>query len=384
MTVSASLARRIALGGMASAALLVVQGCAALPRSGPLASEMTTAEQPGDLEGLVAPLTAEIADSAPRPVVRRFPDVFLSAPEIDPDRIGVGDILDIMVWETGGGSIFGGAQGVTTLAAAPVESDGAVFVPFLGSVRAAGRTPADLRDGLRRALAPLTLSPQVDVRLREPRSRMLTAQGAVARPGPLALARGATRLTPVLALAGGATLPPEQVEVSVRRDGVIGAEMLDDIYQRPDLDIALRPQDVLILKPIRERFVVLGAAGAQAEITFPTRDLSLLSALGAARGLRDNDADPTGVFVLRREDRAFADALLTGPQPEGLPGGPQRPIVYRLDLTQPGALFIAQRFAMRDGDAIFATNAPLTELRKFMQLFTASLTPLQTVESLAP
>jgi hypothetical protein len=39
---------------------------------------------------------------------------------------------------------------------------------------------------------------------------------------------------------------------------------------------------------------------------------------------------------------------------------------------------------MRDGDAIFVTNAPLTELRKFIQLFTATLTPIQQGTGLVP
>jgi hypothetical protein len=136
-----------------------------------------------------------------------------------------------------------------------------------------------------------------------------------------------------------------------------------------------------VLTPIRERFIAFGASGAQAEFSFPTRPLSLLSALGAARGLRDFDADPTGVFVLRFEDPAVADALLPGPPPEAAPHGPGRPIVYRLDLSQPEGFFVAREFGMRDGDAIFVTNAPLTELRKFLQLFNAVVTPVNTVDT---
>ena len=45
---------------------------------------------------------------------------------------------------------------------------------------------------------------------------------------------------------------------------------------------------------------------------------------------------------------------------------------------------VAEAFAMRDGDAIFVTNAPLTEFRKFVQLFTAVLTPVQQGTALAP
>jgi len=359
---------------------LVLGGCAALPRSGPLASQITTAGESGDLEGLVATLTPELAARVNQPRKRAFDAGFLASRPIDPDRLGVGDTVDVTIWEGGAPAMFGGS----VLSSVRVEPGGSVFIPYAGRVRAAGATPPELRARIRSALTPLTLDPQIDVRLASAPSRMITVQGSVGRPGPYTLDRGALTLTPMLALAGGSGLPPEQVEVSVRRNGRDSAVMLEDIYADASLDIALRPADQIVLSPIRERFVALGATSNQAEITFPTRALSLLSAIGAARGLRDFDADPTGVFVFRREPRALADALLPGAPPEGLPIGETRPVVYRLDLTAPGAVFTAQTFQMRDGDALFATNAPLTELRKFLQLFSAVLVPVQQTSAIAP
>lgn len=368
--------------GILCAALLAA-GCAALPRSGPLTAAMTATADDG-LEGLVAPLTADVAMAVAKPKAQGFPAAFVAAAPIDPTRLGVDDTLDIAVWESQDVGLFGRAGQAGGIQDVTVDPSGTIFVPFVGAVPAAGRTVADLRNGLRAALEPLTLSPQVDVRLREPRSRLLTVQGAVARPGPYVIDRSAARLTAMLALAGGATLPPEQTEVVVRRGPEAASVMLEDLYADPTLDIALRPRDIVLLNAIRERFVVLGATRVQGEITFPTRRLSLLRALGAARGLVDFDADPTGIFVFRWEDRAIADALLPGAEPPGLPTRPGRPVVYRLDISEPGALFVAEAFDMRDGDAIFVTNAPLTELRKFIQLFTATLAPIQQGSSLAP
>ena len=362
---------------------LGVAGCEALPRGGPLTAAMTAPAEDG-LEGLVAPLTAGVAMATAEPPPPGFPSTFRTAAPIDPTRLGVDDLLDIAVWESQEVGLFGRAGRAGSIESVTVDPSGTIFVPFVGAVPAAGRTVSDLRDRLRRALEPLTLSPQVDVRLREPRSRLLTVQGAVARPGAYVIDRNTARLTPMLALAGGATLPPEQTEVVVRRGDAMVSVMLEDLYADPSLDIALRPHDIVLLNAIRESFVVLGATQARGEITFPTRQLSLLRALGAARGLVDFDADPSGVFVFRWEDRALADALLPGAEPPGLPPRAGRPIVYRLDMSQPEALFVAEAFEMRDGDAIFVTNAPLTELRKFIQLFTATLTPIQQGSALAP
>jgi polysaccharide export outer membrane protein len=379
--------RRDFIGRLGACAALTAPlgaaGCAALPRSGPLTVDMRTAERPEDIEGLVAPLTATTAATVSAPPPPGFPAAFTQAAALDPTRIGVDDRLDITIWESEGAGVFNPGGGATMISSAVVDPSGRIFIPFAGMQPAAGATIAQLRERVRRALEPLTLSPQVDVRLSEARSRLVSVQGAVARPGVYPIERSTARLGAMLAQAGGARDLPERVEVAVTRAGVTGRQILADLLEDSSLDIALRPDDQIVLSSIRERFIALGASSTQAEITFPTRPLDLLSAIGAMRGLRDFDADPTGVFLFRYEDQAVADALLPGPEPEGVPQGPGRPIVYRLDLSQPESFFVARAFQMRDGDAIFVTNAPLTELRKFLQLFNSVVAPVNTVDNLS-
>jgi polysaccharide export outer membrane protein len=366
---------RLALG---TAPLLALGGCGALPRAGPLVQEV---DAPG-LEGLVIPLTAQVVARLDRPSDIGFPPEFLTAETIEPRRVGVDDLLEVLVWEPSGAGVFGAETGPSRLDAVRVERDGTIFLPFAGRIRAAGTTPASLRTRIKAALEPFTSAPEVDVRLGSGASRSLTIQGAVPKPGPYVIDTLNTRLAPMLALAGGASLDPSQVEVSIRRGTVTGTAMLEDIYDDPRLNVALRPGDLVVLTPLRERFLVLGASSIQAEITFPTRELDLLEALGAARGLRDLDANPTGIFVFRREDEALANSLLQAPPPVPLPPGPGRPVIYRLDLTVPGALFVAKAFPMRDGDAILATNAPFTEVRKILQVFSTAIVPISSAQNI--
>jgi polysaccharide export outer membrane protein len=375
--------RRVVAGALAGLSSLALGGCGTLPRSGPLASQIDPAEEPGVREGLVVELDAAVIERLDPPVVPGFTRPLLAADTIDPSRLGVGDRLDVLVWEPNDGAIFGGGDGAGRLPAVEVTGDGTIYLPFAGDIRAAGATPAELRGRIREALQPYTASPQVDLRLQAGVSRTVTLQGAVARPGPYEIDRTRTRLLQMLAHAGGATMEPERLEVAIRRAGVTAAEMLEDIYADPSLNVALRPEDLVLLTPLRQRFLVLGASGRQAQVPFPTREVSLLQAIAAAGGLVDFTADPKGVFVFRRERRAQADALLPGPEPEGLPPGPGRPVVYRLDLTRPGALFVGERFSVRDGDAIFITNAPFTELRKVLQVFNSVLVPVQTTTTIA-
>jgi len=375
--------RRFAAGALAGLSSLGLGGCGTLPRSGPLASQIDPPEEPGVREGLVVELDAAVIERLDPPPVAGFTPHLLAADAIDPSRLGIGDRLDVLVWEPNDGAIFGGGEGAGRLPGVEVASDGTIYVPFAGNIRAAGMTTAELRGRIREALRPYTAAPQVDLRLQAGVSRTVTIQGAVSRPGPYEIDQTRTRLLQMLAHAGGVTAEPERLEVAIRRDSVTAAEMLEDIYADPSLNVALRPEDLVLLTPLRQRFLVLGASGRQAQVPFPTREVSLLQAVAAAGGLVDLTADPKGVFVFRRERREQAEALLAGPEPEGLPPGPGRPVVYRLDLTRPGALFVGEGFRVRDGDAIFITNAPFTELRKVLQVFNSLLVPVQTTTTIA-
>ena len=87
--------------------------------------------------------------------------------------------------------------------------------------------------------------------------------------------------------------------------------------------------------------------------------------MAKAGGLLDERANATGVFVYRTEPRATVLAL-------GVVAGPDLPVmvptVYLLDVRDPAGYFYASRFAVRSEDIIFITNAPATDLAKFLDL----------------
>ena len=55
------------------------------------------------------------------------------------------------------------------------------------------------------------------------------------------------------------------------------------------------------------------------------------------------------------------------------------PVVYRVDLKDPGSFFMMQSFAMSDKDVLFVSNAPVTELQKFLNTVFSAVYPLITV-----
>ena len=146
-----------------------------------------------------------------------------------------------------------------------------------------------------------------------------------------------------------------------------GRIWLKDLYENPNLDIALRPGDRIFIEEDSRSFMALGATGAQNRIDFQTETLSALEAIATVGGLSTTSADPTGVFILRDESEEIARAVLG--QPDLV--GPQR-MIYVLDLTEPAGLFEARDFQIRDGDTLYVTEAPFVQWQKTLSAITGT------------
>ena len=171
----------------------------------------------------------------------------------------------------------------------------------------------------------------------------------------------------MLAKAGGTNIDPETVRIKLRRGRLQGEIWLTDLYDHPTNDVHLRSGDAIIAERDRRIFTALGAVSGNQTVQFPTREVSLVRALGIAGGLRDHAADPTGVFIFREEPVEIAQALF----PDREITAPVR-VAYIVDLTEPAAMFLARDFKMRDRDTIYVTTAPYVRWLKILQ----SISPL--------
>jgi len=123
-------------------------------------------------------------------------------------RIGPEDTLLISVWRND-------AMSKTV----PVRPDGMISLPLLNDVKAAGFTPAELRDILVVRLAEYMPTPEVSVIVTEIRSFKVSVLGEVAKPARYEL-KSATTVLDVLALAGGLTeFAARSRIVIMRQDG---------------------------------------------------------------------------------------------------------------------------------------------------------------------
>ncbi|MEZ5751192.1 MAG: hypothetical protein R3D60_04235 [Paracoccaceae bacterium] len=138
----------------------------------------------------------------------------------------------------------------------------------------------------------------------------------------------------------------------VARGQISDRVWLQDLFDYPDLDIAMRGGDRVMVEADRRSFTILGATGTQALVRFEDRTITAVEALARVGGLDATRADPTGVFVFRDEPAAVASAVLGRSDLIG-----DQRIVYVLDLTAPNGMFNARDFHIRDGDTIYVTEA---------------------------
>ena len=108
-------------------------------------------------------------------------------------RIGREDVLEVVVWHE---------PELTRVV--PVRPDGKISLPLAGEVDAAGKTPAELQQGLSKMLAPYIRDTAVAVLVREINGPRVFVLGEVTRPGGFPL-RGPVSVVQAIALAGGRT-----------------------------------------------------------------------------------------------------------------------------------------------------------------------------------
>lgn len=371
----------------------ILAGCSSLPTSGPTARQIISSEQDEaarigfeivnlDATTLATVGTSDAMSSAGIAALARSGRV---------DQVGPGDVLSITIYEVGvtlfgsgttqlGGTAGSGAAGggydpsakAQSLSGVTVRDDGTIRLPFIGNLRVAGRTTAEIEAMIVAKLRGMSQAPQALVTISGNLTNTVLVSGAVARPGRQQLTLARERLLDAIAAAGGTGERdgPQSTVVRFTRDGRAAEAYLGAIVPGSAADLTLLPGDRIDLIRRPRSFSVFGAAGKVSQIVIDANVLSLAEAVAQAGGPDDNRADPTAVFVFR--DAATAGAVTPGTAPVA-------PVVYRLDLMKPSSYFVAQRFAMRDKDVIYVANARLNQTRKLVEIFNVLFTPVFTL-----
>ena len=258
-----------------------------------------------------------------------------------------------------------------------MQPDGTITIPYVGPIKAGGHTPEEVQREIESALASAALQPQALVIDEFSPANSVSASGEMMKGGLLPLAAGGERLLDVIAAAGGARAPVRTVFVRLSRGAVTATVPLQTLVSDPAQNIYAAPGDILTLIEVPQTFSVFGAAGRNAAIPFGADRLSLAEALAKSQGLRDDLANPTGVFLFRWERdrvvRALGQPIAAG-APEGL-----SPIAYRFDLGDANSNFLAREFPVHDKDLIFVADAASVPVRKVLELIASLVGPYRSV-----
>ena len=359
--------------------------CGYLPTAGPTTGEVVDqGVQDNQIRYDVVDVDANVVSALLAQPEESFHKRFGTHGKPPPPKIGIGDTVSVSIWEAAGGGLFGasptdhvsaGSRNVT-IPEQVVGRDGGISVPFAGRVPVAERSTVDVQSEIEHRLAEKAIEPQVIVTISKSVTNAATVSGEVVTGARVPLSVNGDRLLDLIALAGGVKAPVYSTFVRLSRNGVTATIPMERLVSDPAENIYGQPGDILTLVQVPQTFSVLGATGQNAQVNFNAERITLVEALAKAGGLLDQRSDPAGVFLFRFEPPAVVTAL-NAPQ---LATGPDRssPVVYRLDMSNANAYFLAQRFPVEDKDIIYVANARLNELQKFFTLLNTLTGPVIT------
>jgi polysaccharide export outer membrane protein len=375
---SARSRRPVVAGAGATLLLALLGGCSTMPTSGPSASQVEAAARPGaPTEGVrfsLVDLDSRLVSVMSRWMASSLRGSFGLQEPSRTQTIGVGDQVQITIWESGTGGLFNapvndrvaaGSRGAN-IPEQVVGADGAVTVPFAGRIPVVGRTPHQVEQAVVQALANKALDPQVLLTVTRNVSNTVTVVGEVTAGARVPLSSRGDRILDVVAQAGGTRAAPHETFVTLSRDGRSIRIPLQALLTDPAENVPVRPGDVVAITREPQTFTAAGATGQNAVVPFDAIGITLEQAIARSGGLSDTRADPGGVFVIRFERAEDYDQLgLSRPDPAP---SPEVPVIYRLNMREPNSFFLARRFPMHNKDILFVSNAPAAELQKVMNI----------------
>ncbi|WP_414445528.1 polysaccharide biosynthesis/export family protein [Burkholderia sp. 22PA0099] len=369
-------------------AMIGVGACSAIPTSGPSRSQVDSAGARGNPQGIQI---VDVTDAVARQLYsERTRSDFATQLGDDPSfrqQLGVGDSVEVSIWEAPPATLFGSGVSdssgssapsgsrVTTLPVQVVDGDGNINVPFVGAVKASGQTPSQLQRYIASRLKNLAHDPQVLVRLARNETSYITVVGDVGSSTRMPLSARGERLLDALATAGGVRQSVDKITIQITRGNAVASLPLQSIIRDPRQNVPLRAGDVVTALYQPYSFLALGATGKNEEVNFEAQGITLAQALARSGGLQDARSDAQGVFIFRLED---AKALNWPEQPVRTTAEGKVPVIYRVNLHDPNAFFAVQSFMMDNKDVLYVSNAPITEIQKVLNLVFTIAYPVVT------
>ncbi|MEP2590871.1 polysaccharide export protein [Marinobacter alexandrii] len=307
-------------------------------------------------------ITTAILDQneAPAP---ELPEALADSPESYDYEVGVGDVLQITVWDHPELTIPAGSMRSAQESGNLVHSDGSIFYPYVGKLHVEGMKVTEIREMITDRLDEYIEAPQVDVAVAGFRSKRIYVTGAVNQPGTYPITNVPMRLVDAVSAAGGIGENANWSQVILSRDGEEYRLSLRGIYENGNAaqNVLLRPGDVVnVSRSDDNKVFVLGEVVKPESIPMGRNGMSLAEALSDTGGLDEREADASGIFVFRKAQ----------------PGQEHGIDVYQLNAKDAAALVLADSFQLQPRDIVYVTAAPLARWNRVLSLLVPSVTAL--------
>jgi polysaccharide export outer membrane protein len=303
------------------------------------------------------------------------------------NAVRAGDVIAITVYETGGQTLFpppsvvagaaasasqvgAVATGASNIPPQMVETDGTIFVPFVGRVKVAGLTPGQAGAAIEKDLQGKAVAPQVLVSVVNNIGNAATVGGEVNSARSVPLGSRGERLLDVISAAGGAKYPAYETYVQVIRGGQVANVLLQTIINNPKENITVRPHDQIYVTRNERTYTVLGATQKVASYSFGREKITLAEAIAQAGGPIDTSGDLTGIYLFRFEPWYIAKDVADADFIKKLGENPPKfvPVLYQINLKDAQSYFLAQAVQMRDKDVLLVPNSSATQLGKLLAI----------------
>ena len=280
--------------------------------------------------------------------------------------VGPGDILSVIVFDHPELTLPAGPQRSAAESGFQVASNGTITYPYVGTIRASGRSAGQIRSDLSMRLADFIPNPQVEVRIAAYNSQSIVVSGAVEMPNRQPLTSVRLSLIEAINAAGGFTDVADQRLVTVQRGGRVFTVDMQGFLEGglAQNNPVLRDGDIVNVPRRRaEEAYLLGEIARPDVVDLSREPITLTQAITRSGGLQQPRANAQGVLVFR------GDGDITR--------------VFQLDTSTPAGLLLGTRFVLEPRDVVYVLRSSLQRWNDTIVRILPTVQAVRTVDTIA-
>jgi len=283
-------------------------------------------------------------------------------------RLNYGDVLSIQLWAYP--EITPPIQDATSVRTVgyPIDPNGNVQLPLIGSVKIAGKTLAEAHTFLRSQFSKYLKNPDVIVRVLSFEAKRYYVNGQVLKSGQYTINDLPISLYTALGQAGGIdTKTGDTTNIQLIRNGqTYNLNTIQLEKQGLSLhNLLIQPDDTIFVNTKQDqKLYVMGESSKSQAISLRDQGMSLSDVLGESEGINPYSASAARIYVMRTDLKT------------------KQSTIYHLNLSSLGNLALANQFNMKKNDIVYIDATGLTRWQRVMNQIVPFSSALYTFDQL--